>query len=130
LAILLLTLTSELSVMQPVINEAGITATPNGSQTDSSHESFVLKGVIPALIRHGCVACVGIYLRTLCRRLSPTKPVLVMVDGHLSHVSAYLARRFAAFNIFVVILPSHMSTVLQPADNGLQALIKKLYRVE
>jgi hypothetical protein len=53
-----------------------------------------------------------------------------MIDGHISHISALLARLFAAYGIFVVILPSHMSTILQPADNGLQALIKKLYRIE
>ena len=56
--------------------------------------------------------------------------MLVIVDGHITHISAYLARRFVAHGIYVVILPSHMSTVLQPADNGLQALIKKLYRIE
>jgi hypothetical protein len=109
----------------------GLTATVKGSQTDESFFSLLKHGVIPALLRAGCVGIVRSTFRSdRCARLSPTNPAMLQLDGHSSRLTPAVAELLIAYNICAFIIPSHTSTIHQAADNGLQALTQRLYEAE
>lgn len=56
------------------------------------------------------------------------RPHFVFLDGHASHMSPEVLAYFIAHNVFPMFLPSHMSSHLQPADTGLNAILKTLLR--
>ena len=52
------------------------------------------------------------------RSIPPTRPVLLIQDGHASHMSVELIKLARANNIHLLCLPSHTSHILQPLDVG------------
>ena len=52
------------------------------------------------------------------RSIPPTRPVLLIQDGHVSHMSVKLIELARANNIHLLCLPSHTSHILQPLDVG------------
>ena len=56
-----------------------------------------------------------------------SNPVLVLFDGHKSHVNLALQEWGRANNVLFFILPPHTSHLLQPLDVGCFALLKTVY---
>lgn len=52
------------------------------------------------------------------RNIPPSRPVLLLQDGHGSHVSIALIELARANDIHLLCLPSHTSHILQPLDVG------------
>ena len=52
------------------------------------------------------------------RNIPPTRPVLLIQDGHGSHVSIDLIELARANNVHLLCLPSHTTHILQPLDGG------------
>ena len=50
--------------------------------------------------------------------IPPTRPVLLIQDGHVSHMSVELIELARANNIHLSCLPSHTTHILQPLDVG------------
>ena len=61
---------------------------------------------------------------------SEDKPVLLMYDGHASHVSPYLIQWAREHHIILFVLPPHTSHLLQPLDVGVFGPFKKFYYSE
>ena len=53
---------------------------------------------------------------------SPTKPVLLLMDNHSSHVQLKLAETAVANNVHIVLIPPHSSHFLQPLDQVFNTL--------
>ena len=58
---------------------------------------------------------------------SPQSPVLVMYDGHKSHVSINLIDWAKEENIILFVLPAHTSHILQPMDVGCFGPFESIY---
>lgn len=56
-----------------------------------------------------------------------SEPVLLLVDGHKSHVSVGLAQWALERNIVLFVLPAHCSHILQPLDVGCYGPFQKIY---
>ena len=66
----------------------------------------------------------------LCKYLperSADNPVLVLYDGHRSHINLDLIDWAHTHHIILLILPAHTSHVLQPLDNGCFGPFEKIY---
>lgn len=50
--------------------------------------------------------------------IPPTRPVLLIQDGHVSHVSIEAIEFARANDIHLLCLPSHTTHILQPLDVG------------
>ena len=50
--------------------------------------------------------------------IPPTRPVLIIQDGHSSHVSIELMECARANDIHLLCLPAHIMHILQPLDVG------------
>ncbi|CAC5424039.1 unnamed protein product [Mytilus coruscus] len=59
--------------------------------------------------------------------LSEKQPILVIYDGHLSHVSLGVIDWAKANNIILLVLPAHTSHLLQPLDVGCFGPLSKIY---
>lgn len=59
---------------------------------------------------------------------SPTVPRLLLMDGHDSHVDIAFQYACRMVEIHVVILPPHLSHVLQPLDLAVFSPLKNRYR--
>ena len=54
----------------------------------------------------------------------PAQPLLLLVDGHVSHYYLNVLRMAAEEEIIIFCLPPHTTHLLQPLDNGLFASLK------
>ena len=61
---------------------------------------------------------------------SPEDPVLVLYDGHKSHINLGLIDWAKTENLILFILPAHTSHVLQPLDVGRFAPLERIYNAE
>ncbi|CAG2194274.1 unnamed protein product [Mytilus edulis] len=59
--------------------------------------------------------------------LSDKQPILVIYDGHLSHVSLSVIDWAKTNNIILLVLPAHTSHLLQPLDVGCFGPLSKIY---
>lgn len=58
------------------------------------------------------------WLHFFCENIPPIRPVLLIVDGHSSHLSIEAIEFAKANSIHVLCLPSHTTHILQPLDIG------------
>jgi len=63
-----------------------------------------------------------------CR--DPSQPILLLYDGHRSHISLTLIQWAQRNNIILFVLPPHTSHLLQPMDVGCFGPFEKLYQQE
>ena len=56
-----------------------------------------------------------------------TRPLLLLLDGHISHLSINTCRKAAAENISILKLPSHTTSKLQPLDISVFGPLKKYW---
>ena len=61
---------------------------------------------------------------------SESKPILVLYDGHRSHISLPLIDWARNHNIHLFILPAHTSHVLQPLDIGCFGPFERVYNAD
>ena len=61
---------------------------------------------------------------------SESKPILVLYDGHRSHISLPLIDWARNHNIHLFILPAHTSHVLQPLDIGCFGPFERIYNAD
>lgn len=59
-----------------------------------------------------------------------SEPVLLLLDGHKSHVSVELTEWALSKNIIIFILPAHTSHILQPMDVGIYGPFQKIYNFQ
>ncbi|XP_011403833.1 PREDICTED: stress response protein NST1-like [Amphimedon queenslandica] len=57
-------------------------------------------------------------LKFFVSNILPTRPVLLIQDGHATHISIDPIKFAKANNIHMLCLPSHMTHILQPLDAG------------
>ena len=50
--------------------------------------------------------------------IPPSRPILLVLDGHGSHVSIDVIEYTRSNEIYLICLPSHTSHTLQPLDGG------------
>jgi hypothetical protein len=55
-------------------------------------------------------------------------PIVLFMDGHLSHISLPLIDEAIAHNIHIICLPPHSSHAWQPLDVGVYGPAKKLWQ--
>ena len=58
------------------------------------------------------------------------EPILLLYDGHTSHVSLSVLQWARENNIIILILPAHTSHVIQPLDVGCFGPLQKVYNSE
>ena len=58
------------------------------------------------------------------KNIPPMRPVLLIQDGHSSHVSIELIEMARANNVVLLCLPPHTSHILQPLDVGVVEAFK------
>ncbi|XP_060608143.1 tigger transposable element-derived protein 1-like [Ruditapes philippinarum] len=63
-------------------------------------------------------------------QLSVDNPVLVLYDGHASHINEPLVKWAREQNIILFVLPAHTSRILQPLDVGMFGPLKSFYYTE
>ena len=56
--------------------------------------------------------------------IPPARPVLIIEDGHSSHVSLEVIKLARENDIYVLCLPSHCAHILQPLDVGVFKSLK------
>jgi hypothetical protein len=56
--------------------------------------------------------------------------LLLLLDGHKSHVSVGLVEWAKSHNIILFILPAHTSHILQPMDVGIYGPFQRMYNAE
>lgn len=83
--------------------------TDNGWTSESLCLDWFKTNFVPAATAHG----------------DPTKPILLIYDGHSSHTSLELIDYAIAHNIILYELPSHTTHKLQPCDVGAFAPLKR-----
>jgi len=94
---------------------------------------FPRKQIPPAKIREGAVAqtlfanSVNGWINSdlffqwfefFLANIPPTRPMLLIMDGHGSHISIELIELARSKDIYLLCLPSHTTHVLQPLDVG------------
>ena len=52
------------------------------------------------------------------KSIPPARPVILIQDGHTSHVSIQLIELARANNVHILCLPAHTTHLLQPLDVG------------
>jgi len=60
-------------------------------------------------------------------RPSPQNPILLVYDGHSSHINIQLVEIAKEHNVTVLLLPPHSSHLLQPIDSSVFKSIKTTY---
>ena len=63
-------------------------------------------------------------------RRSQQEPILLLYDGHKSHISLFLTRWAKRNNVILFVLPPHTSHLLQPLDVGIFGPFKTIYNKE
>ena len=91
------------------------------------------KNKVPDNVREGCVSNTLFvhsdsgwinadlfleWFKFFINNIPPTRPVVLIQDGHSSHVSIELVELACENNIHLLCLPSHTSHILQPLDVG------------
>ncbi|XP_046582152.1 uncharacterized protein LOC124289604 [Haliotis rubra] len=61
------------------------------------------------------------------QRSDPSQPILLLYDGHRSHVSLPIIDWAISRNIVLMVLPAHTSHVLQPLDVGCFGPLERIY---
>ncbi len=56
-----------------------------------------------------------------------TRPAMIIMDGHKSHLTDALNAVLASMSITLVALPPHTSHILQPLDQGFFRMVKRYY---
>ena len=64
------------------------------------------------------------------KTIPPTKPVLLIEDGHSSHVSIEVIKLVRKNNVHLLCLPSHTTHLLQALDVGIFKSLKSYYNKE
>lgn len=67
------------------------------------------------------------YFKTLAKKTANTRPLLVILDGHLSHTSLTTVEVAIQENISLIKLPPHCTDLLQPLDVACFAPMKSNY---
>ncbi len=52
------------------------------------------------------------------KQIPPKRPVVLLIDGHLSHIDYHTTRLCKENDVLLFKLPAHTSHVMQPADRG------------
>ncbi|MES9882742.1 MAG: hypothetical protein ABW185_17890 [Sedimenticola sp.] len=63
-------------------------------------------------------------------KADPEEPILLLYDGHRSHISPFLVDWAKENNIILFVLPPHTSHILQPMDVGCFGAFAKIYSDE
>ena len=67
------------------------------------------------------------WFRFFVRSIPPTRPVLLIFDGHSSHISLELIELAQEQDVHLLCLPSHTSHLLQPLDVGVFKSLKSAF---
>ena len=67
------------------------------------------------------------WFRFFVASIPPTRPVLLIFDGHSSHISLDLIQLAQEHDIHLLCLPSHTSHLLQPLDVGVFKALKSAF---
>lgn len=67
------------------------------------------------------------FLPNVRRGSNDNQPILLLYDGHSSHVSKQLIEWARTVNIILFVLPAHTSHLLQPLDVGIFGPFKRFY---
>ena len=95
-----------------------VSCTASAWQTRESFEEMMIKRYIPEMISR----------RNLLELND--KPILLILDGHLSRLSIPFIECCCQNNIFVLVLPAHSSSVTQPCDCSPFAVLKSVFSKE
>ena len=87
------------------------------------HCSISQKRWVPARHTHTCSVTGWIdeelysqWFDFFLKKIPPTRPVLLIADGHTSHTSIEVIEKARANNVHLLCLPSHTTHLLQPLD--------------
>lgn len=64
------------------------------------------------------------------QRSSPDEPVLLILDGHRSHVNLPVLEWAKQQHVIILVLPAHTSHILQPLDVGCFGPLQRIYNAE
>lgn len=67
------------------------------------------------------------WFRFFISSIPPTRPVLLIFDGHASHISLELIQLAQEHDVHLLCLPSHTSHLLQPLDVGVFKALKSAF---
>lgn len=67
------------------------------------------------------------WFKFFIEHIPPTRPVLLITDGHASHLSIELIELARANGIFLLCLPAHTTHILQPLDVGVLKSFKSYF---
>ena len=95
-----------------------VTCTASAWQTRESFEEMMIKRYIPEMVAR----------RNLLELND--KPILLILDGHLSRLSIPFIECCCEHNIFVLVLPAHSSSITQPCDCSPFAVLKSVFSKE
>ena len=56
------------------------------------------------------------WFKSFLKNIPPTRPVLVIEDGHSSHISLEVIKLAQNNDVHLLCLPSHTTHILQPLD--------------
>jgi len=60
--------------------------------------------------------------------LPPVRPVILIEDGHTSHISISVIEKARESNIYILCLPAHTTHLSQPLDVGVFRSFKEIFR--
>lgn len=69
------------------------------------------------------------WFKLFVQTISPIRPVLLILDGHTSHITINVIEFARANEIHLLCLPSHTSHVVQPLDVGVFKSFKSFSKV-
>ena len=92
-----------------------IYANSSGWQTKSSFEHLMLHIYIPEMIRRR--SQIG----------AERKNILLLLDGHSSRISLAIILTCIRYNITILVLPAHSSSLTQPNDRGVNSVFKSWF---
>ena len=90
-------------------------ANTSGWETKSSFEHLMLQIYIPEMIRRR--SQIGL----------ERKNILLLLDGHSSRISLPIILTCIGYNITILVLPAHSSSVTQPNDRGVNSVFKSWF---
>ena len=64
------------------------------------------------------------------RKRAGSKPILLIIDGHGSHITSKLIAACISRSINLLIIPLHCSYMLQPLDVGVFGPLKRFHSLE
>ena len=67
------------------------------------------------------------WFKMFTQRIPPARPVLLVLDGHGSHITIEVIEYARSNNIHMLCLPSHTSHILQPLDVGVFKSFKSFF---